>query len=626
MKKLLLLLAIFVPLTAHGALKAFNSEQVGSTPTNGYVLQTTGSESQWVATSTLGFTSGSAGTWATKGSQVVGQLINYSLNDTDIVTIGSNSTTTSEFYFDPNTKTAVLGLDTGFLSGKVYTNGLFGTKTQVMMTQPVNDLQSNLVIGNTYSGADGVYATGGITFVNGRSSQGATFATSDYYTYLGLAGPNFAAFTGLPPNGFVMSNTDGPIVIGATSNNNASSTIHLATGDGYATGNYDVTLKNFVAVSDARGGNLGIGSTSPYAKLTVVASSTRSTPYFHIASTTNTEAVQGSVFTVAGNGNVGIGTTSPYAKLSVVGQTVSEYFTATSTTATSTFGGVLSVGSTTPAGNALFRVGTSTQNLFVSKTSGKVGIGALPNESLAHNLQLANGGAIGTNIYSATSINLSPNLTIGANSNVLLNPGSVSNGVGISSTTPWGLLSVNPNGISGPSFVVGSSTATHFTVKNNGNVGVSTTSPWRTFSVTGTVGFDGLTTGAGGSLCLNETTKEVYLNAGLTSCAVSSIRYKENVSSLTSVLDKVLKLRPVTYTNKSDKQKNVGLIAEEVYTLFPDAVSLDKDGIPRGVKYENLAGGILVKAIQEQQAKINSQEARIKQLEDTINKLKDSLK
>ena len=38
-------------------------------------------------------------------------------------------------------------------------------------------------------------------------------------------------------------------------------------------------------------------------------------------------------------GNVGIGTTSPYAKLSVVGETVSEFFTATSTTARSTFTG-----------------------------------------------------------------------------------------------------------------------------------------------------------------------------------------------------------------------------------------------------------------------------------------------
>ena len=41
---------------------------------------------------------------------------------------------------------------------------------------------------------------------------------------------------------------------------------------------------------------------------------------------------------------VGIGTTSPYAKLSVVGPIVAEYFHATSTTATSTFGGQLVAG------------------------------------------------------------------------------------------------------------------------------------------------------------------------------------------------------------------------------------------------------------------------------------------
>jgi len=41
--------------------------------------------------------------------------------------------------------------------------------------------------------------------------------------------------------------------------------------------------------------------------------------------------------------NVGIGTTSPYAKLSVVGETVASYFTATSTTAVSTFAGPLNV-------------------------------------------------------------------------------------------------------------------------------------------------------------------------------------------------------------------------------------------------------------------------------------------
>lgn len=44
----------------------------------------------------------------------------------------------------------------------------------------------------------------------------------------------------------------------------------------------------------------------------------------------------------AGRDTVGIGTSSPYAKLSVVGETVSEYFTATST-ATSTFNGAIAV-------------------------------------------------------------------------------------------------------------------------------------------------------------------------------------------------------------------------------------------------------------------------------------------
>jgi len=50
------------------------------------------------------------------------------------------------------------------------------------------------------------------------------------------------------------------------------------------------------------------------------------------------------------NDKVGIGTTSPYAKLSVVGETVSSYFTSTSTTATSTFAGGVDLTSSTGMG------------------------------------------------------------------------------------------------------------------------------------------------------------------------------------------------------------------------------------------------------------------------------------
>lgn len=48
----------------------------------------------------------------------------------------------------------------------------------------------------------------------------------------------------------------------------------------------------------------------------------------------------------ANNGNLGVGTTSPYAKLSVVGEAVMSSFNATSTTATSTIAGALKYGRT----------------------------------------------------------------------------------------------------------------------------------------------------------------------------------------------------------------------------------------------------------------------------------------
>ena len=73
-------------------------------------------------------------------------------------------------------------------------------------------------------------------------------------------------------------------------------------------------------------------------------------------------------------------------------------------------------------------------------------------------------------------------------------------GLGIGTTSPWGLLSVNANGLGAgvPQFVVGSSTATNFIISQSGRVGVATTSPSTnfTFGVTGSGYFStGLTLG-----------------------------------------------------------------------------------------------------------------------------------
>lgn len=98
---------------------------------------------------------------------------------------------------------------------------------------------------------------------------------------------------------------------------------------------------------------------------------------------TNGSTVSGtSTITLLPNGNVGVGTSSPNWRFSVAGISSfddlvrASYFTATSTTATSTINtGGFAIGTSTPYGNGLLTVGTSSPSFYVDRNSGKVGIG-----------------------------------------------------------------------------------------------------------------------------------------------------------------------------------------------------------------------------------------------------------
>jgi hypothetical protein len=85
-------------------------------------------------------------------------------------------------------------------------------------------------------------------------------------------------------------------------------------------------------------------------------------------------------FIIDSSGQVGIGTSTPSGTFAVAGTSfLGGNVTATGTlsvtnTATSSFAGILSVGSTTPASRSLFSIGTSTQNLLVDKFSGFTGL------------------------------------------------------------------------------------------------------------------------------------------------------------------------------------------------------------------------------------------------------------
>lgn len=84
----------------------------------------------------------------------------------------------------------------------------------------------------------------------------------------------------------------------------------------------------------------------------------------------------------------------------------------------------------------------------------------------------------------------------------------------------------------------------------------------------------------------------------------SSSRYKENISVLTNPLERINKIRGVTYNRIGDVKKEVGVIAEEVASVLPEVIGTKGDGTIDSVSYGRLTA-VLIEAVKEQQKQIN---------------------
>jgi hypothetical protein len=97
----------------------------------------------------------------------------------------------------------------------------------------------------------------------------------------------------------------------------------------------------------------------------------------------------------------------------------------------------------------------------------------------------------------------------------------------------------------------------------------------------------------------------------------SDERMKTNIRPIGSALDKLMALRGVHYDWRAEcqsrlgfsKKEAVGVIAQEVRSVLPEAVSEDQEGY-LSVNYEALIP-LLIEAVKEQQMKIKSLESRI---------------
>ena len=103
--------------------------------------------------------------------------------------------------------------------------------------------------------------------------------------------------------------------------------------------------------------------------------------------------------------------------------------------------------------------------------------------------------------------------------------------------------------------------------------------------------------------------------------AISDQRLKENVRDLDTGLDAIMSVKPRRFDWKEgkglDKKDDVGFIAQEFETVFPNSVNTSKAGAD-GIEYKTVNHGelipTLVKAIQEQQAMIEELKQEVAKL------------
>ena len=116
-------------------------------------------------------------------------------------------------------------------------------------------------------------------------------------------------------------------------------------------------------------------------------------------------------------------------------------------------------------------------------------------------------------------------------------------------------------------------------------------------------GWSGASPTTSGSLVFNVTSNGNVTNTNNSYGSLSDIVLKENIVDTTSKLADLLKVKIRNYNLIGTDKKQIGVIAQELETIFPSMIETNSEGL-KSVKYSVFVP-MLIKAIQEQQQQID---------------------
>ena len=112
----------------------------------------------------------------------------------------------------------------------------------------------------------------------------------------------------------------------------------------------------------------------------------------------------------------------------------------------------------------------------------------------------------------------------------------------------------------------------------------------------------------------------------------SDARFKKNINSISDALSTVMNLEGVTYNWRTEEfpersfgeRMEYGVIAQQIEKIVPELVATDEDGY-KSVQYSHMVP-LLLEAIKEQQAIINSQSQEIGVLKASVDAISELIK